>query len=48
MKNKIKPIRSVYNTCSSCGLKSKEVNKSIKYNKYFCIPCLIENIQKNL
>ena len=43
----IKPVRIIENTCSSCGIKSKSVNKSIKYNKYFCVDCLIEHIVNN-
>lgn len=44
----IKPVRSVLNTCSSCGLKSKEVEKSIKFNNYFCMDCLLEHIKNNI
>lgn len=39
---KIKTHRTVINQCSDCGLKSKSVNKSIKYNNYYCIDCLIQ------
>lgn len=40
--------RDVTNTCSTCGLKSKAVSKSIKYNRYFCIDCLLDYIKQNL
>ena len=30
--------------CSSCGLLSNDVNKSVKYNKNLCIYCLKEII----
>ena len=43
----IKTFRSLTNTCSSCGLKSKEVEKSIKYNKHFCMLCLMDYIKNN-
>jgi uncharacterized ferredoxin-like protein len=43
----IKTSRSLTNTCSSCGFKSKEVEKSIKFNKYFCMYCLIDYIKNN-
>jgi hypothetical protein len=44
----IKQIRSIQNTCSACGLKSTKVEKSIKFNKYFCIDCLLDYIRNNL
>lgn len=44
----IKQIRSVQNVCSACGLKSTKVEKSIKFNKYFCIDCLLDYIRSNL
>ncbi len=43
----IKQVRIVENTCFSCGIKSKSVNKSIKYNKYFCVKCLVDYIINN-
>lgn len=50
MKKNVKTLnfkspRIVLNTCSLCGLKSKQVEKSIKYNKYFCIDCLVDYIK---
>jgi hypothetical protein len=30
--------------CSDCGVISKSVNKSVKYNKNLCIDCLKELI----
>jgi hypothetical protein len=40
--------RETESTCSVCGLKSKHVSKSTKYNDYFCIDCLVEHIKNNL
>ena len=45
--DKIKPsylYREKDRTCSECGLISKSVNKSVKYNKNLCIDCLKEII----
>ena len=50
MKKDSKPIQNLYqhrdvnHTCADCGLVSKNVNKSIKYNQYFCIECLKDKI----
>lgn len=43
-----KPVRNVLNTCSVCGTKSKQVNKSIKFNQYFCMDCLVEHVKNNI
>ena len=53
MKKNSKPNQNVYqhrnvnNTCADCGLVSKTVNKSIKYNQYLCIECLKDKILKS-
>lgn len=49
MKKNIKKLSSfksriLYHTCSICSLHSKNVHRSIKYNKYLCSNCLIETI----
>lgn len=44
---KPKTFRIVQNTCSVCGLKSKSVEKSIIYNNYFCMDCLIDHVKNN-
>lgn len=50
MSKKNKPIQHTYkhrdvsNKCAVCGLISKAVSKSIKYNQYLCIDCLKDKI----
>lgn len=39
--------RNISHKCQSCGIVSKDVNKSIIYKKYFCIQCLADNILSN-
>lgn len=45
--NQIKSPRNTNNKCSICETKSKTVSKSVKYNQYFCIDCLISHIIDN-
>lgn len=39
--------RIISHKCSQCGLVSKDVHKSIIYNRYYCKHCLIEKIINN-
>lgn len=36
--------RNISHKCDSCSLVSKDVNKSIKFNKYLCIECFLDKI----
>jgi hypothetical protein len=36
--------RNISHKCDSCGLVSKNVNKSLKFNKYYCLDCLKDAI----
>lgn len=36
--------RNISHKCDSCGLVSKQVNKSIKFNNYLCIECFLDKV----
>jgi hypothetical protein len=45
---KIQKTRKTSATCHDCGVVSREVNKSIKYNLSLCMTCLQERIISDL